>query len=89
MISLREVGYNLMPTVARVGPYRLFFFSNDGTEPPHIHVQRERYLAKFWLQPVALARVSGFRAVELRRIEGLVVNRKEAILEAWHEYFGA
>jgi uncharacterized protein DUF4160 len=77
-----------MPTVARVGPYRFFFFSNEGTEPPHIHVQRERHLAKFWLQPVALARVAGFRAVELRRIERLVALQREPLLEAWHEYFG-
>jgi len=36
-----------MPTVARIGPYRLFFYSNEDTEPPHIHVQREQRLAKF------------------------------------------
>src|SRR5688572_3522127 len=44
-----------MPTVARIGPYRFFFYGNEGTEPPHIHVQRERRLAKFWLDPVLLA----------------------------------
>jgi hypothetical protein len=77
-----------MPTVARIGPYRFFFFSNEGTEPPHIHVQRDRHLAKFWLQPVALARVTGFGAVELRRIERLVVKNGARFLEAWNEYFG-
>jgi hypothetical protein len=77
-----------MPTVARIGPYRFFFFSNEGTEPPHIHVEREHGLAKFWLEPVTLARVSGFRAAELRRIERLVVTHHEQFLEAWREYFG-
>ena len=77
-----------MPTVARIGPYRFFFYSNEGTEPPHIHVQRDQDLAKFWLDPVALARVSGFRAVEMRRIEHLVRTHRERFLEAWHEYFG-
>ena len=67
---------------------QVFFFSNEGTEPPHIHVQRDRGLAKFWLQPVALARVTGFRAVELRRVEKLIDNHRERFLEAWHEYFG-
>jgi hypothetical protein len=42
----------MSPTILRSGPYRLFFFSNEGEEPPHIHVQRERMLAKFWLGPV-------------------------------------
>jgi hypothetical protein len=78
-----------MPTVARIGAYRFFFYSNEGTEPPHIHVQRERCLAKFWLQQVALAWVTGFRAVELRKVERLVVNHQREFLEAWHEYFGS
>ena len=78
-----------MPTVVRIGAYRFFFYNNEGTEPPHIHVQRERYLAKFWLQQVALARVTGFRAVELRKVERLVVSHQQEFLEAWHEYFGS
>jgi hypothetical protein len=28
-----------VPTVLRVGPYRFFFYSNEGTEPPHVHVE--------------------------------------------------
>ena len=38
----------MSPTGLRVGPYRLFFFSNEGGEPPHIHVEREDPPAKFW-----------------------------------------
>ena len=30
-----------MPTVLRSGPYRFFFYSGDGAEPPHVHVQRD------------------------------------------------
>jgi uncharacterized protein DUF4160 len=51
-----------MPTVFRWGPYRFFFFGNDGSEPPHVHVQRDRALAKIWLRPVALASTTDFRA---------------------------
>ena len=76
-----------MPTIARVGPYRVFFFSNEGLEPPHIHIQRERSLAKFWLEPVALANATGFPARELRDLERLVVRNRVAWLEAWHEFF--
>lgn len=38
-----------MPTVMRIGPYRLFFYSADGGEPPHIHVERDDRIAKLWL----------------------------------------
>lgn len=76
-----------MPTVLRVGPYRFFFYSNEQGEPAHIHIQRERKLAKFWLRSVALASSSGFSARELRRLEGLVRENSDKLIEAWNEYF--
>ncbi len=42
------------------GPYAFVSFSSDKGEPPHIYVQRERRIAKFWLDPVALAKNHGF-----------------------------
>jgi hypothetical protein len=48
----------------RIGPYRLFFYSSDRDEPPHVHVEREHNVVKFWLEPVRLHHAVGFRAVE-------------------------
>lgn len=77
-----------MPTIARVGPWRFFFYSHEGNEPPHVHVARERDEAKFWLEPVGLAMSSGFPAHELREIERVARDRQEEFLEAWYGYFG-
>ena len=77
----------MSPTILRSGPYRLFFFSNEGEEPPHVHVQRERMLAKFWLEPVRLARSTGFAPQELGRLERVVTEHEKVLLEAWNEYF--
>jgi len=66
----------------------LFFYSNEGQEPAHIHVQRERKLAKFWLKPVSLAASTGFAARELRTLEGMIRENQTVLLEAWNEYFG-
>jgi hypothetical protein len=55
---------------------------------PHIHVDRAEYSAKFWLEPVALARNLGFRAQELRDVERLISDRRSFLLEAWHGYHG-
>lgn len=44
-----------MPTVAQIGPYRFFFYSNEGDESPHVHAKREAKVARFWLDPVGLA----------------------------------
>lgn len=76
-----------MPTVLRIGAYRFFFYSNEAGEPRHVHVQREQMLAKFWLQPPALARSNGFPAPELRRLLALVEIHQALFLEAWNEFF--
>lgn len=78
-----------MPTVLQDGPYTFVFFSSDRSEPRHIHVKRDRLLAKFWLEPIALAKNRGFSAQELNRIERLVEKHRETLTEAWHDYFGA
>ena len=78
-----------MPTVLRVGPYSFVFFSSDQGEPPHIHVKRDRAVAKFWLAPVALAKNHGFVEHELNAVEALVIEHRQLLLEGWHDYFGA
>lgn len=78
-----------MPTIARIGPYRIYFHSHDANEPAHVHVDRGDNTAKFWLMPVALAYNIGFRAKELRDIQRIANERAAEFLEAWNEYFGA
>lgn len=77
-----------MPTVLRIDGYRFFFFSNEGHEPPHIHVEHGDRHAKFWLEPVALAQSYGFRAHELNRVRTLVVEHRDLFRDKWREYFG-
>lgn len=76
-----------MPTVRRIGPIRFFFYSNEGNEPPHIHVEQDGAIAKFWLEPVSLASSNRLRGHELRRLEHLVVEHRDEFLEAWHDFF--
>jgi len=77
-----------MPTVLRVGPYRFFFYASDRDEPPHIHVERDDNVAKFWLDPVRLQSSGGFSRVEITKIAKIVTAHQTALLEAWNEYFG-
>lgn len=77
-----------MPKVAEIGPYRLFFYSAEGREPPHVHVRRDRSTSKFWLEPVRLAKSRGFDDHELRSIQQIVDENKNTILESWNEHFG-
>jgi len=76
-----------MPTALRLGPYRFFFYASDREEPPHIHVERDDNVAKFWLDPVRLQISGGFSRVEINRIERLVSERQVELSEAWNGYF--
>jgi hypothetical protein len=53
-----------------------------------VHVDRGGASAKFWLETGTLARNMGFAATELNEILRLIRAHREALLEAWHGYFG-
>ena len=76
-----------MPTILRIKGYRFFFFSLEGNEPPHIHVEQDDRTAKFWLNPINLASSYGFRSYELTEIRAIVVKYSTKFLEKWYEYF--
>jgi hypothetical protein len=76
-----------MPAILRAGPFRFFFYASDRGEPPHIHVERDNRIAKFWLDPVRLQRTGGLRRHELRRIERIIEENQTLLLEAWDERF--
>jgi len=62
-----------MPTILRKDGFRFFFFSREGTEPPHIHVEQAERYAKFWLEPAVLLEESrGFHSSDLLRIHNLI-----------------
>ncbi len=77
-----------MPTALQVGKYSFVFFSSDQREPPHIHVKNERRIAKFWLEPISLAKNKGFRDHEINEISKIIQQHKNLLIEAWHDHFG-
>jgi len=72
----------------RIGRFRFFFYSNEGQEPPHIHVKAGGDEAKFGLDPIALATNHGFNGRELSEIQRLVEQHRVEFLEAWDEHLG-
>ncbi|MHB8091179.1 MAG: DUF4160 domain-containing protein [Syntrophales bacterium] len=54
----------------------------------HVHVQRERMVCKFWIQPLALAKNQGFASKELNIIREIILKNRDSIMEAWHEHCG-
>ena len=77
-----------MPTIFRIGKYRFHFYSNEGSEPPHIHVRTPDGECKFWLDPVTLAHNQGIKAVDLRNIERMVFKNQTLLKEKFREHLG-
>lgn len=77
-----------MPTVLRLLNWRFHFYSDEGSEPPHIHVDTGDGECKFWLAPVRLARSYRVDRVELHKMEAAVFEHEAFFLEKWYEFFG-
>jgi hypothetical protein len=78
-----------VPTVLRWGPYRAFFYSNEGVEPAHVHVRGGDREAKFWLHDLAVAVNAGFPAHEIGDIIQYLRENRSLLLNAWNDYFRA
>lgn len=76
-----------MPTLLRFGPWRFFFYSEEGDEPAHVHVEEGNKAAKVWLHNCEFARSRNFRGHELSTIRKMVATHKQEFMEAWNVYF--
>jgi hypothetical protein len=72
-----------MPVVLRVKGYKFWFYGADLDEPPHVHVGKEDREAKSWLEPVKLARSGRFKPVELRKVERIIEDNHDFLLNTW------
>jgi hypothetical protein len=80
-----------MPVLLRQGPYKFFFYSNEGDprEPIHVHVRSPQGEAKIWLEPaIGIAHSHGFNARDLSAIMKIVIDNNDALKRAWRDYFG-
>jgi hypothetical protein len=76
-----------MPTIFRTRGYRFFFFSLEGNEPPHVHIEQAEKFAKFWLNPVSLVKSKGFRGRQLVELKNIIEENRELFLEKWNGHF--
>jgi len=76
-----------MPTIIKVDGFRLFFYSEEGNEPIHVHVAYGSARAKFWIKPdVLLASNIGLKAQEIRKVKKIIIENMELIERSWNEY---
>lgn len=76
-----------MPVVLRESGFRFYFFSEEGNEPAHVHVDKGGASAKYWLEPIRLASNQGYKPAELKRIGQIIFEHQIDLLRQWHDYF--
>jgi len=77
-----------MPTVLKIGSFRFHFYSDEGNEPPHIHVATADGECKFWLDSIRLARNKGIAPRVVREIEKLVFKNQNLLREKYNDFHG-
>lgn len=70
-----------------VEPYRFFFTAVDAGERPHAHVRRDQFVARFWLDPMALAKDGGLSVAEITRIQRTITRYQSRLLAEWTAFF--
>ena len=80
-----------MPTVLLIRGWRLFFYSDEGNEPLHIHAQKAECECKFWLNPdvYEVDEVWSYHlTLRLRReVRKIIFDHLDLIVEAWNTHF--
>jgi hypothetical protein len=74
-----------VPTVLKIGSFRFHFYSDEGGEPPHIHVATPDGECKFWLDPISLTRNKGVDPKTIRRIEKLIFEHSALLKEKYND----
>ncbi len=75
-----------MPVILSVDGFKFFFFSDEGNEPIHIHVEKGDGAAKFWMNPVRLSKNFGMKPAELSRVRSILEENEKLIEEKWNEF---
>lgn len=79
-----------MPTVLYIKGWRFFFYSNEGNEPPHIHVRKDDKSGKFWLNEdqweIKLACADKLTETDLRFIRKMLYSHFDEFIESWYDF---
>lgn len=74
-----------MPKFFEDSGFTFRFFAADLDEPIHVHIEKDGYAAKFWVNPITCANDGGFSKRELRQIIQIIAARQQEIVGKWQD----
>ena len=79
-----------MPTILGILGWRIFFYSNEGHEPIHVHARKGDVECKFWKQDegydIMEAYASDLGPKDRRQIRRIIFDHFDYIVEQWDEF---
>lgn len=79
-----------MPTILMLSGWRIYFYSNEGNEPIHVHCQKGDAESKYWID------IENFEATEVysynmnssdkRTIRKIIFTHFEYIINEWNKF---
>ena len=79
-----------MPTILVIMGWRLFFYSNEGNEPVHVHCRKGDMEAKYWLDvpgfDILEAHAYRMSPADKRAILKIIFEHFDYIVEQWHAF---
>ena len=76
-----------MPTIFRKLGFRFFFYSDEGNEPPHIHVEKGEGRGKYWIDPVEKEYMENFNRQDEKKVDNIVHEKQNYFKKRWYEFF--
>jgi hypothetical protein len=80
-----------MPTIIFIYGWRLFFYSNEGNEPIHVHAEKGDMECKFWIfvDEVEIKEALSYNLTPQakREIKKIIYQNFDLIVESWFKQF--
>ncbi len=80
-----------MPTVLYIFGWRFFFYSNEGSEPIHVHAEKGDMECKYWLQvdEVEIKEAFSYNLTPAakREVKKIIYQNFDVFVLAWNEFF--
>lgn len=81
-----------MPTVVMVRGWRIYFYSEEGNEPIHVHARKGGCEAKFWLLveefEIEEAWSHGLKSQLRRELRKIIFDNFDLIVDEWNRHLG-
>ncbi len=76
-----------MPTIFRKLGFRFFFYSDEGNEPPHLHVEKGEGRGKYWIDPVEKNYMNNFTKQDEKKADKIVEDEQDNFKKKWYDFF--